>query len=112
MRDVLACDRIELWVTKATAVVRFVAICGGVAFVVAIPRKSNEKHRGKFDKSIYQTRNVVERCFNRSLVSSDCNPVREKSRKLPRQADSSLYPTVAIVLKQTLVLEKAFLPFN
>ena len=32
---------------------------------LTIPRKSNEKHRGKFDKSIYQTRNVVERCFNR-----------------------------------------------
>ena len=32
---------------------------------LTIPRKDNEKHRGKFDKSIYRTRNVVERCFNR-----------------------------------------------
>ncbi len=32
---------------------------------LTIPRKSNEKHWGKFDKSIYRTRNVVERCFNR-----------------------------------------------
>lgn len=32
---------------------------------LTIPRKSNEKHRGKFDKSIYRTRNRVERCFNR-----------------------------------------------
>lgn len=30
-----------------------------------IPRKDNEKHRGQFDKAIYRTRNVVERCFNR-----------------------------------------------
>lgn len=35
----------------------------GICFT--IPRKDNEKHRGKFDKSIYRTRNVVERCFNR-----------------------------------------------
>lgn len=32
---------------------------------LTIPRKDNEKHRGKFDKAIYRTRNVVERCFNR-----------------------------------------------
>jgi transposase len=37
--------------------------CRGIR--VTIPRKDNEKHRGKFDKSIYRTRNVVERCFNR-----------------------------------------------
>lgn len=35
----------------------------GIRFT--IPRKDNEKHRGKFDKSIYRSRNVVERCFNR-----------------------------------------------
>lgn len=32
---------------------------------LTIPRKDNEKHRGKFDKSIYRQRNQVERCFNR-----------------------------------------------
>lgn len=32
---------------------------------LTIPRKDNEKHRGKFDKSIYRQRNRVERCFNR-----------------------------------------------
>ncbi len=32
---------------------------------LTIPRKDNEKHRGQFDKAIYRTRNVVERCFNR-----------------------------------------------
>jgi len=32
---------------------------------LSIPRKDNEKHRGKFDKSIYRQRNQVERCFNR-----------------------------------------------
>jgi transposase len=31
----------------------------------SIPRKDNEKHRGKFDKSLYRQRNRVERCFNR-----------------------------------------------
>ena len=32
---------------------------------LTIPRKSNERRRGKFDKSIYRPRNRVERCFNR-----------------------------------------------
>ncbi len=31
----------------------------------SIPRKDNEKHRGKFDKTLYRQRNQVERCFNR-----------------------------------------------
>lgn len=31
----------------------------------SIPRKDNEKHRGKFDKTLYRQRNRVERCFNR-----------------------------------------------
>ncbi len=30
-----------------------------------IPRKDNEKHRGRFDKALYRQRNQVERCFNR-----------------------------------------------
>jgi transposase len=29
------------------------------------PRKSNERRRGTFDKSLYRQRNQVERCFNR-----------------------------------------------
>jgi transposase len=32
---------------------------------ITIPRKSNERHRGKFDKSLYRERDRVERCFNR-----------------------------------------------
>jgi transposase len=32
---------------------------------VTIARKENERHRGKFDKSLYRLRNRVERCFNR-----------------------------------------------
>ncbi len=32
---------------------------------LTIPRKSNERIGGKFDKSIYRQRNRVERCFNR-----------------------------------------------
>lgn len=32
---------------------------------VTIARKENERHRGKFDKSVYRLRNRVERCFNR-----------------------------------------------
>ena len=32
---------------------------------VTIPRKSNERRRGKFDKAVYRQRNQVERCFNR-----------------------------------------------
>lgn len=31
---------------------------------LTIPHKSNER-RGKFDKSVYRQRNLVERCFNR-----------------------------------------------
>jgi transposase len=32
---------------------------------ITIPRKDNERHRGKFDKAAYRLRNRVERCFNR-----------------------------------------------
>lgn len=32
---------------------------------LTIPRRSNERRCGKFDKSIYRQRNRVERCFNR-----------------------------------------------
>jgi transposase len=32
---------------------------------ITIPRKSNEKHKGKFDKELYKQRNRVERLFNR-----------------------------------------------
>ena len=32
---------------------------------ITIPRKSNEKHKGKFDKEAYRKRNVVERLINR-----------------------------------------------
>ena len=32
---------------------------------ITIPRKENERHRGKFDKALYRQRNRVERCFNR-----------------------------------------------
>lgn len=32
---------------------------------ITIPRKENERHRGKFDKALYRQRNWVERCFNR-----------------------------------------------
>ena len=32
---------------------------------LTIPRKDNERRRGKFDKSLYRQRNRVERCFNR-----------------------------------------------
>ena len=32
---------------------------------LTIPRKNNERRRGKFDKAIYCQRNRVERCFNR-----------------------------------------------
>lgn len=32
---------------------------------ITIPRKSNEKHRGRFDKERYKQRNLVERLFNR-----------------------------------------------
>ena len=35
----------------------------GIRFT--IPRKSNEHKKGKFDKSVYRQRNLVERCFNR-----------------------------------------------
>jgi transposase len=32
---------------------------------ITIPRKSNERHRGRFDKELYKLRNIVERLFNR-----------------------------------------------
>jgi transposase len=32
---------------------------------ITIPRKSNEKHKGKFNRELYKQRNRVERLFNR-----------------------------------------------
>jgi transposase len=32
---------------------------------ITIPRKQNERHRGKFDKEAYRKRNRVERLINR-----------------------------------------------
>lgn len=32
---------------------------------ITIPRKSNERHKGPFDKELYKQRNRVERLFNR-----------------------------------------------
>ncbi len=32
---------------------------------LTIPRKKNERHRGRFDKAIYRMRNRVERLINR-----------------------------------------------
>jgi transposase len=32
---------------------------------ITIPRKENERHKGKFDKEVYRTRNLVERLINR-----------------------------------------------
>ena len=32
---------------------------------ITIPRKCNERHRGRFDKEVYRLRNMVERLFNR-----------------------------------------------
>lgn len=32
---------------------------------ITIPRKANERHRGKFDQEVYRTRNRVERLINR-----------------------------------------------
>ena len=32
---------------------------------LTIPRKKNERHRGRFDKAIYRLRNRVERLINR-----------------------------------------------
>lgn len=41
---------------------RYLAVRG---IGITIPRKSNEKHKGKFDKELYKERNRVERLFNR-----------------------------------------------
>ena len=41
---------------------RYLAVRG---IGITIPRKSNEKHRGKFDKEAYRKRNRVERLINR-----------------------------------------------
>jgi transposase len=32
---------------------------------VVIPRKSNERRRGPFDKAAYRERHRIEQCFNR-----------------------------------------------
>lgn len=51
--------------------------CRGIC--CAIPHKQNEKYRGPFGKSIYRTRNVVERCFDR-LKQFRCTATRYEKK--------------------------------
>ncbi len=40
-----------------------------------IPKRSNQKRRGRFNRGLYRERNRVERLINRPLVSAYCNSV-------------------------------------
>lgn len=48
---------------------------------VTIPRKSNERRRGSFDKDTYKRRNVVERCIG---WLKECRRVATRYEKLAR----------------------------
>jgi len=48
---------------------------------VTIPRKSNERRRGPFDKQTYKRRNVVERCIG---WLKECRRVATRFEKLAR----------------------------
>jgi transposase len=49
-----------------------------------IQRKSNQQHRGKFDKTLYRERNQVERCFNR------LKPSRRIATRYEKKAENYL----------------------
>ena len=69
----------------------------------SIPRKANEKHRGKFDKSLYRQRNQVERCFNRLKQYRRIATRYEKNAEnYLAMLTKSFYPVVVIVLKHAL----------
>jgi hypothetical protein len=40
-----------------------------------IPKRSNQKRRGRFNRGLYRERNQVERLINRPLVSTHSNPL-------------------------------------
>ena len=51
--------------TKGTAAAGFGPISGDVEFRYTIPRKTNERRTGPFDRALYRQRNLVERTINR-----------------------------------------------
>jgi transposase len=53
----------------------------GKGIGVTIPRKSNERRRGPFDKQTYKQRNVVERCIG---WLKECRAVATRYDKLAR----------------------------
>lgn len=60
---------------------------------ITIPRKSNEKHKGQFDKQIYRERNRVERLFNRL---KQCRRIATRYEK--RACNYKAFLTLAAIL--------------
>ena len=59
------CQGVSLRI-RDTAAARYAPSYASEAWLSpTIPRKSNERHRGRFDKELYKLRNMVERLFNR-----------------------------------------------
>jgi transposase len=60
---------------------------------ITLPRKSNERRRGSFDKSVYRQRNQVERFFNRLKQSR-----RIATRYEKRAVNYAAMITIAMIL--------------
>lgn len=60
---------------------------------ITLPRKSNERRRGSFDKAVYRQRNQVERFFNRLKQSR-----RIATRYEKRGVNYAAMITIAMIL--------------
>ena len=72
----------------------------GIGIIIA--HKSNEKHRGHFDKELYKQRNRVERLFNRLKQYrriAHCHSLRETCCQLQGDAHLGGYPPLVVALK-------------
>jgi len=63
---------------------------------ITIPRRKDEKHRGRFDRAIYRLRNLVERLFNR------LKQFRRVATRYEKRAEN--YLTVLVIAAITLWL--------
>lgn len=60
---------------------------------ITLPRKSNERRRGSFDKTVYRQRNQVERFFNRL---KQCRRIATRYEK--RAVNYAAMITIAMIL--------------
>ncbi len=64
---------------------------------VVIPRKGNERHRGRFDRDTYRERNAIERLINRlKQFRRIATRYEKKAANAPFHGDDSRYPLLAV----------------